>query len=1178
MGNYFKGLKDLTDSINSMETPGGPRPDDPGLDQLPFNLIDDRRFEILAYRLKCFQFRETARTTLMQGVGERGRDVVVYNNAGAIAEIVQCKRLQDRMTAPEVRQELLKLAIHAHLEPAILGTSPVRYELWCSGGLTEPAAKLFGEWPKGWTADILKEDAGKVIGQYKSFNALSWDAVSTFVTATFPQVVQPHPLANVDITSKVRVCVPVYEVFFQGKVVMAADAVKASLRELLDEAHSREQSGDVGDVPEEVSIVKPKEFDGFQKKLHESFGLLIVGEPGVGKTTAAEQLIFEHRTLPKPFALVRPAAPDDLRALRSKKEPTLVFVDDPFGRYAPSPQGHEWAVELAGLCQHLKSDLRLLVTSRKSFAAPHMKEKDAARLSQYVMSLKGSGYDSSELLADCLGREPGLDQAALDWVLSYADLILQELSRPLSYDNLAAHVASLPPVERSEAALQRMVKAASAAGLGRELKSTFANAAEPIQKGLIGVWIALELWSRSDVLDAQLDNVAADLVSEDAEVKAVIRTLEQHQWLKRSKNRLQMHPSYVEACLHVALERPVLASRVLAAVFNGLRQRQDVDALWNAYRVAKRVDLQLTPESESTARAAARDSLLRAANARTDVDFVAGFGLLETGPTDDPVALLARALRPGPNARGMAYFLGRTWSRPRWDAATLAQVQADPAAAIVVRAFARQKFPTTRRLYEGADALVNFLYEITDVSAEFDELLKSIDEGDDSTSEIIALGAVRSTNANLENILQRGFGIFEQAEAWWEENSDDDKDSAYGDWLTESYHDSVRPAAALIDAVLLKWHSNGGDTWVTRETHPLVFERFIDRIVGYKLASTSTIKHVFSQCPMHLRAKFVREVAQDRKQLDLALELLADVPGGDWAKLIRISLLRAFDDDEIPKGAEIPRVETAVKTALGGLSPAIRVAIIHELRAQVSTAGLTVDVLATASSAEQEAVAALAADSSASASAPALELLEGVVASETSASADALRVLARHGRAQAARVFAWLSPATDPAKAQGALAALEFLTDAEAKTFAGQGLKHRRAAVRCEALGVLGKFPDEAATRAIVSVVQDPMASVRKAAATALAGRSSSEAHSALLRLLCDTTDTSDRTMQYEEDPIEIEFGVASAAARALSDAAPWSPELATAVTSFLESDAATAQNAQVRRLLATSVESTPLT
>ena len=50
-----------------------PRPVDPGADSLPFNLLDDRRFEVLAYRLKCAEFGQRARTSLMLGVKDRGR-------------------------------------------------------------------------------------------------------------------------------------------------------------------------------------------------------------------------------------------------------------------------------------------------------------------------------------------------------------------------------------------------------------------------------------------------------------------------------------------------------------------------------------------------------------------------------------------------------------------------------------------------------------------------------------------------------------------------------------------------------------------------------------------------------------------------------------------------------------------------------------------------------------------------------------------------------------------------------------------------------------------------------------------------------------------------------------------------------------------------------------------------
>jgi HEAT repeat protein len=170
----------------------------------------------------------------------------------------------------------------------------------------------------------------------------------------------------------------------------------------------------------------------------------------------------------------------------------------------------------------------------------------------------------------------------------------------------------------------------------------------------------------------------------------------------------------------------------------------------------------------------------------------------------------------------------------------------------------------------------------------------------------------------------------------------------------------------------------------------------------------------------------------------------------------------------------------------------------------------------------------------------------------------------------------WLSPDAKIDRAAAALAALEDLPGEEARPLAVQGLRHRRATIRRLALEVLSRFADEEATRAIVSVVRDPTASVRAAAATALGGRNSMVANGALLTLLRDATDTSDaRQYGYPDEPIQVEYGVAVAAARALSSTTSWSPELSAEVSSFLISDAVTARNGAVRRLLQRPAAST---
>jgi hypothetical protein len=255
---YFLDFRDALDGAEVEMAPGA-HVADPGTDLLPFDLLDDRRFEILAYRLKCAQYPKGARVTLMQGVGERGRDVIVYSQNGAVIEIIQCKNLRDKMTAPAVRGELLKVALHAFVEPAILGRGPVRYELWCPGGLTEPAAQIFDRWPQHWTEPRLREDFDEIVSKFKKLSHLKWEAVQDFVTTTFVSIIQPERLENIHLAEKVRACRPVYRSYFQTISVAEVGEIQDALRKVLSEAGFRELSDkDAKHVLDRIAAFPPE--------------------------------------------------------------------------------------------------------------------------------------------------------------------------------------------------------------------------------------------------------------------------------------------------------------------------------------------------------------------------------------------------------------------------------------------------------------------------------------------------------------------------------------------------------------------------------------------------------------------------------------------------------------------------------------------------------------------------------------------------------------------------------------------------------------------------------------------------------------------------------------------------------------------------------------------------------
>lgn len=232
MTNYFQTYQESPPTTDELDLARSDRPRDPSGPFLPFDLLGDRVFEVLVYQLKCIEYGKNGHVVLMQGTGDRGRDIVVFQN-GSLAQLVQCKNYKGHMNLPELRRELLKLALFASKELHILGTTTIKYELWCPGGLTEPAANLFPTWPSGWDEFLLKEDAAKLVRKYASFSELDWDDVRSFVMDQFPKLLQVKSLGCAAITTLVRDNHKIYESFFDGHVVMRRDDVKEAMNDSL---------------------------------------------------------------------------------------------------------------------------------------------------------------------------------------------------------------------------------------------------------------------------------------------------------------------------------------------------------------------------------------------------------------------------------------------------------------------------------------------------------------------------------------------------------------------------------------------------------------------------------------------------------------------------------------------------------------------------------------------------------------------------------------------------------------------------------------------------------------------------------------------------------------------------------------------------------------------------------
>ena len=128
------------------------------------------------------------------------------HDEGFVGEIVQCKNQRKPLSKPDLIRELLKLALHQLLDPAILGDGfvLVRYEIWCTGDFTEQAALLVDTWPACWNEESVNPQFSEVIEEYKTLSALQWASTHNQVLEKFPSRIDVSKLNPVDITVIVR--------------------------------------------------------------------------------------------------------------------------------------------------------------------------------------------------------------------------------------------------------------------------------------------------------------------------------------------------------------------------------------------------------------------------------------------------------------------------------------------------------------------------------------------------------------------------------------------------------------------------------------------------------------------------------------------------------------------------------------------------------------------------------------------------------------------------------------------------------------------------------------------------------------------------------------------------------------------------------------------------------------
>ncbi len=205
------------------------------------NVSSDRRFEELIYTIyKKKSENDTIYAAkhdaikLMQGVGESGRDCVLYKNSIANGTI-QCKKYNARISRPECATEIIKFVLFSMLDKTLLpNLNDFTYYFVASADFSGPASTLLDDFAKNILAETdLQKWTEEVIKQYKAFTGLVYTNIETALKKTLGSLkVERIIPRDLDIELNQAYAKEIITLFFEVRTVMDSRTVDQLLETL----------------------------------------------------------------------------------------------------------------------------------------------------------------------------------------------------------------------------------------------------------------------------------------------------------------------------------------------------------------------------------------------------------------------------------------------------------------------------------------------------------------------------------------------------------------------------------------------------------------------------------------------------------------------------------------------------------------------------------------------------------------------------------------------------------------------------------------------------------------------------------------------------------------------------------------------------------------------------------
>jgi hypothetical protein len=518
-------------------------------------------------------------------------------------------------------------------------------------------------------------------------------------------------------------------------------------------------------------FVPPVNFTELLRKLEEPpFALILVGPPGIGKTSVATRLVDAHRHVARPFqVLPNPKTPTEVREKLREPGRILFYFEDPWGHYRLAETAELWSDEIPRLIRQANGnpDKRFLITSRTALLAEslefgeegHGANRHSRALRPFIAQLTVADFPPSSRREILRRWMRGATRWQRDWVDDRSLDIVSGLLVPQALHTFAHRVRE---VSRDSDALnlEQLLRESQVDAIGAVIARTVRH--------LDAVRAAVPLWaflSTGEPLTAELSRSLSVWLEEDerleADILSLARYLTANGWLTQIGDAWNAHPTVINGIELLVDKERATTERGLRALLNVLVDHEHVDIATRLMLGLHGRSLPLPPPVREAINSRLRDAVL----CSDDMHFISATeDLSRISTARDPVSLVCRAMASQRQARGLGFD---SWKPPDWTPEEWAAVRASLPAEQLVRRYARRGMTGLRFWYD-EERFIQFLWSLGwDLSDEFTlGALQALEQGAPH-AETLLRGALQAQFPPYERLLTAALAAYDAVAQWW---------------------------------------------------------------------------------------------------------------------------------------------------------------------------------------------------------------------------------------------------------------------------------------------------------------------------------------------------------------------------------------------------------------------------